>query len=83
MERFNSWAILQVVSNMWHSHPSIFVMGYTSFFVVMREDTKLFAHRKYMAKTLRESHGILIFDDIHNPRTTKSRLMKCFRKLST
>ncbi|AES78270.2 chromatin remodeling complex subunit [Medicago truncatula] len=66
----------------WHSHPSVLVMGYTSFLALMRQDTK-FAHRKYMAKTLRESPGILILDEGHNPRSTKSRLRKCLMELPT
>nr|KYP73095.1 DNA repair and recombination protein RAD54 [Cajanus cajan]KYP73146.1 DNA repair and recombination protein RAD54 [Cajanus cajan] len=43
----------------WHSHPSVLIMGYTSFLTLMREDSK-FAHRKYMAKVLRESPGIMV-----------------------
>ncbi|RDX72427.1 SNF2 domain-containing protein CLASSY 1, partial [Mucuna pruriens] len=35
-----------------------------------------FADRKYMAKALREGSGILILDEGHNPRSTKSRLRK-------
>ncbi|KAH0850164.1 LOW QUALITY PROTEIN: hypothetical protein HID58_095729 [Brassica napus] len=49
----------------WHAHPSVLVMGYTSFLTLMREDSK-FAHRKYMAKVLRESPGLLILDEGHN-----------------
>ncbi|XP_012571350.1 LOW QUALITY PROTEIN: SNF2 domain-containing protein CLASSY 1-like [Cicer arietinum] len=66
----------------WISQPSVLVMGYTSFLTMMREDTK-FAHRKYMSKTLRESSNILILDEGHNPRSTKSRLRKCLMKLPT
>ncbi|KAH0850895.1 hypothetical protein HID58_095147 [Brassica napus] len=63
----------------WH-HPSVLVMGYTSFLTLMREDSK-FAHRKYMAKVLRESPGLLILDEGHNPRSTKSRLRKGLMKI--
>ncbi|KAJ7963916.1 SNF2 domain-containing protein CLASSY [Quillaja saponaria] len=66
----------------WHAHPSVLVMGYTSFLTLMREDSK-FAHRKYMAKVLRESPGILILDEGHNPRSTKSRLRKGLMKVET
>ncbi|KAF7816520.1 SNF2 domain-containing protein CLASSY 1-like isoform X2 [Senna tora] len=66
----------------WHSHPSVLVMGYTSFLTLMREDAK-FSHRKYMAKVLRESPGILVLDEGHNPRSTKSRLRKCLMKVQT
>ncbi|GMN41227.1 hypothetical protein TIFTF001_010435 [Ficus carica] len=66
----------------WHSHPSVLVMGYTSFLALMREDSK-FAHRKFMAKVLRESPGILVLDEGHNPRSTKSRLRKALMKVET
>ncbi|KAK7300481.1 hypothetical protein RJT34_11325 [Clitoria ternatea] len=66
----------------WHSHPSVLIMGYTSFLTLMREDSK-FAHRKYMAKVLRESPGLLVLDEGHNPRSTKSRLRKVLMKVQT
>lgn len=66
----------------WHSHPSVLIMGYTSFLTLMREDSK-FAHRKYMAKVLRESPGIMVLDEGHNPRSTKSRLRKVLMKVQT
>ncbi|KAG6670301.1 SNF2 domain-containing protein CLASSY 1-like isoform X1 [Carya illinoinensis] len=66
----------------WHAHPSLLVMGYTSFLTLMREDSK-FAHRKFMAKVLRESPGILVLDEGHNPRSTKSRLRKVLMKVET
>uniref|UniRef100_A0A6N2K9U7 Helicase C-terminal domain-containing protein n=1 Tax=Salix viminalis TaxID=40686 RepID=A0A6N2K9U7_SALVM len=53
----------------WHAQPSVLVMGYTSFLTLMREDAK-YSHRKYMAKVLRESPGLLILDEGHNPRST-------------
>lgn len=66
----------------WHAQPSILVMGYTSFLTLIREDAK-FAHRKYMAKVLRESPGIVVLDEGHNPRSTKSRLRKALMKVET
>ncbi|CAN7031431.1 unnamed protein product [Brassica rapa subsp. trilocularis] len=66
----------------WHAQPSVLVMGYTSFLTLMREDSK-FAHRKYMAKVLRESPGLLVLDEGHNPRSTKSRLRKALMKVDT
>ncbi|KAL5734437.1 hypothetical protein ACOSP7_032298 [Xanthoceras sorbifolium] len=66
----------------WHAQPSVLVMGYTSFLTLMREDSR-FAHRKFMAKVLRESPGILILDEGHNPRSTKSRLRKVLMKVET
>ncbi|EOA25957.1 hypothetical protein CARUB_v10019346mg [Capsella rubella] len=64
----------------WHAEPSVLVMGYTSFLTLMREDSK-FAHRKYMAKVLRESPGLLVLDEGHNPRSTESRLRKALMKV--
>ncbi|ESQ55697.1 hypothetical protein EUTSA_v10024231mg [Eutrema salsugineum] len=66
----------------WHAQPSVLVMGYTSFLTLMREDSK-FAHRKHMAKVLRESPGLVILDEGHNPRSTKSRLRKALMKVDT
>ncbi|XWS74759.1 hypothetical protein CRYUN_Cryun01aG0025300 [Craigia yunnanensis] len=66
----------------WHAEPSILVMGYTSFLTLMREDSK-FEHRKFMAKVLRESPGLLVLDEGHNPRSTKSRLRKVLMKVET
>ncbi|XP_050209974.1 SNF2 domain-containing protein CLASSY 2-like [Mercurialis annua] len=66
----------------WHAQPSVLVMGYTSFLTLMREDSK-FDHRIYLAKVLRESPGLLILDEGHNPRSTKSRLRKVLMKVQT
>ncbi|XP_022764961.1 SNF2 domain-containing protein CLASSY 2-like isoform X2 [Durio zibethinus] len=66
----------------WHAQPSVLVMGYTSFLTLMREDSK-FEHRKFMAKVLRESPGLLVLDEGHNPRSTKSRLRKVLMKVET
>ncbi|KAH9614838.1 hypothetical protein KSS87_018702 [Heliosperma pusillum] len=66
----------------WHAHPSVLLMGYTSFMSLMREDSK-YAHRRYMGQILRESPGILILDEGHNPRSTKSRLRKALMRVGT
>lgn len=66
----------------WHAHPSVLLMGYTSFMALMREDSK-YAHRRYMGQILRESPGILILDEGHNPRSTKSRLRKALMRVDT
>ncbi|GAB4831985.1 SNF2 domain-containing protein CLASSY [Ancistrocladus abbreviatus] len=66
----------------WHAHPSVLLMGYTSFMTLMREDSK-YAYRRYMGKILRESPGILILDEGHNPRSTKSRLRKALMRIET
>ncbi|KAJ1422681.1 SNF2-related, N-terminal domain [Sesbania bispinosa] len=66
----------------WHLHPSVLVMGYTSFLSLTRENSK-YEHKTYMAKALRESTGILILDEGHNPRSTRSRLRKGLMKVET
>lgn len=66
----------------WLSHPSVLLMGYTSFLTLTREGSN-YAHRKYMAQVLRQCPGILILDEGHNPRSTKSRLRKALMKVNT
>lgn len=66
----------------WLSHPSILLMGYTSFLTLTREGS-IYAHRKYMAQVLKQCPGILILDEGHNPRSTKSRLRKGLMKVDT
>ncbi|CAI9091786.1 OLC1v1026899C1 [Oldenlandia corymbosa var. corymbosa] len=66
----------------WLSHPSVLLMGYTSFLTLTREGSN-YAHRKYMAQVLRQCPGILILDEGHNPRSTKSRLRKALMKVDT
>jgi len=66
----------------WQAHPAVLVMSYTSFLALMREGSE-FTPRKYMAKALRERTGILILDEGHNPRSTKSRLRKELMKVQT
>ncbi|KAL3650315.1 SNF2 domain-containing protein [Castilleja foliolosa] len=72
---------LEIMQN-WLSHPSILLMGYSSFLSMTREDSS-FAHRKYMAQLLKQCPGILILDEGHNPRSTKSRLRKGLMKVDT
>jgi DNA repair and recombination RAD54-like protein len=49
-------------------------MGYISFLTIMRLEGTKFAHKKYMIKALKEIPEILILDEGHNPRSTKSKL---------
>ncbi|RHN80703.1 putative DNA helicase chromatin remodeling SNF2 family [Medicago truncatula] len=65
----------------WNSHPSVLVMGYSSFLALMRTEDKKNSHRKRTAKALRESPGLLILDEGHNPRSTTSKLRKCLMDL--
>nr|XP_043630186.1 SNF2 domain-containing protein CLASSY 1 [Erigeron canadensis]XP_043630191.1 SNF2 domain-containing protein CLASSY 1 [Erigeron canadensis] len=66
----------------WLTTPSVLLMGYTSFLTLTRDDSN-YAHRQYMAKVLRQCPGILILDEGHNPRSTKSRLRKGLMKVDT
>lgn len=66
----------------WLSHPSVLLMGYTSFLTLTREGSN-YAHRKYMAQVLKQCPGILVLDEGHNPRSTKSRLRKALMKVDT
>ncbi|XP_057509989.1 SNF2 domain-containing protein CLASSY 1-like [Actinidia eriantha] len=66
----------------WLDHPSVLLMGYSSFLALTREDSKL-AHRKYMGQVLRQCPGILVLDEGHNPRSTKSRLRRALMKVKT
>lgn len=66
----------------WLSHPSVLLMGYTSFLTLTRDDSK-YAYRKYMGQVLRQCPGVLILDEGHNPRSTKSRLRKALMKVDT
>lgn len=67
---------------MWHSHPSILLMGYTTYLSLSQKDSKA-PHRRYMSEVLNESTGILILDEGHNPRSTKSMLRKSLMKVKT
>lgn len=66
----------------WLAHPSVLLMGYTSFLTLTRDDSS-YTHRQYMAQVLRRCPGILILDEGHNPRSTKSRLRKGLMKVDT
>lgn len=66
----------------WLSHPSVLLMGYTSFLTLTRDDSK-YAYRQYMGQVLRQCPGVLILDEGHNPRSTKSRLRKALMKVDT
>jgi len=66
----------------WQANPGVLIMSYASFLALMREGSG-FTPRKYLAKALRESPGILILDEGHNPRSTKSKLRKVLMKVQT
>ncbi|KAL6896677.1 hypothetical protein ACP4OV_007249 [Aristida adscensionis] len=66
----------------WHEEPSILLMTYASFLALTKEDSKL-QHRAFMAKVLMNNPGLLILDEGHNPRSTKSKLRKLLMKVKT
>ncbi|KAJ4978063.1 hypothetical protein NE237_008843 [Protea cynaroides] len=66
----------------WHEHPSILLMGYTSFLALTRDGSK-YEHRRCIGRILRQSPGILVLDEGHNPRSTRSKLRKALMKLKT
>ncbi|XP_047329122.1 SNF2 domain-containing protein CLASSY 1-like [Impatiens glandulifera] len=66
----------------WLTHPSILIMGYSSFLALTRDDSK-YAYRQHMGQVLKQSPGILVLDEGHNPRSTKSRLRKALMKVDT
>ncbi|OVA02805.1 SNF2-related [Macleaya cordata] len=66
----------------WHEQPSVLLMSYPCFFSLMREKSKL-EYWRYMARVLRQSPGILILDEGHNPRSTKSKLRKILMEVKT
>ncbi|XP_047316175.1 SNF2 domain-containing protein CLASSY 1-like [Impatiens glandulifera] len=66
----------------WLSHPSILIMGYTSFLTMTRDDSK-YSYRRHMSQVLKQSPGLVILDEGHNPRSTKSRLRKALMKVDT
>ncbi|WOL17028.1 hypothetical protein Cni_G25817 [Canna indica] len=66
----------------WHESPSILLMNYSSFFSLAKQDSKL-EYVRFMAEVLLKSPGILILDEGHNPRSTKSKLRKLLMEVKT
>ncbi|PIA49577.1 hypothetical protein AQUCO_01300397v1 [Aquilegia coerulea] len=66
----------------WHKHTSILLMTYPSFQAIMRGNSAD-KHLSYMAKVLRQSPGLLILDEGHNPRSTNSILRKTLMQVKT
>ncbi|XP_020595669.1 SNF2 domain-containing protein CLASSY 1-like [Phalaenopsis equestris] len=65
----------------WHKESSVLLMSYSSFFLMQKESKD--EHRKFMAKVLRNSPGLLILDEGHNPRSTISKLRKILMEVNT
>lgn len=66
----------------WHERPSVLLMTYSSFLRLAKEDSKM-QHPAFIAQVLMNSPGLLILDEGHNPRSTKSMLRKLLMKVKT
>nr|CAD1828845.1 unnamed protein product [Ananas comosus var. bracteatus] len=66
----------------WHEQPSVLLMTYSSFLMLTKEDTKV-EYKTFMANVLQNSPGLLILDEGHNPRSTRSKLRKLLMKVKT
>uniref|UniRef100_A0A0D9X385 Uncharacterized protein n=1 Tax=Leersia perrieri TaxID=77586 RepID=A0A0D9X385_9ORYZ len=68
----------------WHAHPSVLLMTYPSFLGMTKQDSKMQnQHREFIAEVLINNPGLLILDEGHNPRSTKSKLRKMLMKAKT
>uniref|UniRef100_A0A0E0LQ43 Uncharacterized protein n=1 Tax=Oryza punctata TaxID=4537 RepID=A0A0E0LQ43_ORYPU len=68
----------------WHAHPSVLLMTYSSFLGMTKQDSKVRnRHREFIAEVLMNNPGLLILDEGHNPRSTKSKLRKLLMKVKT
>lgn len=65
----------------WHKESSVLLMSYSSFSLMQKESKD--EHRKFMAKVLQNSPGLLILDEGHNPRSTISKLRKLLMVVNT
>ncbi|MCL7041445.1 hypothetical protein MKW94_018472 [Papaver nudicaule] len=66
----------------WHEHPSVLLMSYPCFLSLMREQSK-HEYWRYMGRVLRESPGLLILDEGHNPRSSHSMLRRHLMEVKT
>ncbi|KAJ6814964.1 SNF2 domain-containing protein CLASSY 1-like [Iris pallida] len=86
-DRRPSLKVMQVMDcllklKQWHEKPSVLLMSYSTFFALSDEKSKNEC-RRFMADLLRDSPGILILDEGHNPRSTRSKLRKLLMKVNT
>ncbi|KAG0498999.1 hypothetical protein HPP92_003690 [Vanilla planifolia] len=65
----------------WHKESSVLLMSYTSFFLMQKESKD--EHKKFIAKILQKSPGLLVLDEGHNPRSTISKLRKLLMEVQT
>ncbi|KAI0497260.1 hypothetical protein KFK09_020483 [Dendrobium nobile] len=65
----------------WHKESSVLLMSYSSFSLMQKESKD--EHKKFMAKVLQNSPGLLILDEGHNPRSTISKLRKQLMEVNT
>ncbi|KAJ4753871.1 DNA repair and recombination protein RAD54-like [Rhynchospora pubera] len=67
---------------LWHENPGVLLMTYPSFFSFMNEGSRN-EYYEFMANILQTSPGLLVLDEGHNPRSTKSKLRKLLMKVNT
>ncbi|KAK8960523.1 hypothetical protein KSP40_PGU014173 [Platanthera guangdongensis] len=65
----------------WHKESSVLLMSYSSFSLMQKESKD--EHKKFMAKVLQNSPGLIILDEGHNPRSTISKLRKTLMEVNT
>ncbi|KAJ3682870.1 hypothetical protein LUZ60_013097 [Juncus effusus] len=66
----------------WHENPSVLVMTYPSFLSLAKENSKD-DYSKLMSNVLLNNPELLVLDEGHNPRNTKSKLRKLLMKVKT
>ncbi|KAF9598180.1 hypothetical protein IFM89_025797 [Coptis chinensis] len=66
----------------WHERSSVLLMSYSAFTSIVKGNLT-FKHWSYMARILRESPGLLILDEGHNPRGNQSMLRKSLMQINT
>jgi DNA repair and recombination protein RAD54 and RAD54-like protein len=73
--------LLQKV-RLWHENPGVLLMTYSSFLSLMKGGSKN-EYYEFMANVLQTSPGLLVLDEGHNPRSTKSKLRRLLMKVNT
>ncbi|KAL5713218.1 SNF2 domain-containing protein CLASSY [Ranunculus cassubicifolius] len=66
----------------WHDHASVLLMSYPTFGSITKRSS-VSEYSGYLANILTESPGLLILDEGHNPRSTRSLLRRSLMKVKT
>ncbi|KAJ3699562.1 hypothetical protein LUZ61_003267 [Rhynchospora tenuis] len=67
---------------LWHENPGVLLMTYPSFFSLMNGESRN-EYYEFMSNILQTGPGLLVLDEGHNPRSTKSKLRKLLMKVNT